>query len=70
MTSDASDEYVGFYGVTSATCVIHPFLREAVASTALRLGQTGVFMPTMSFGVDGPPDEDQDSTEGESDAAK
>lgn len=35
------------FGATSGTMLAHPFLREAVATTALRLGFPGVMLPMI-----------------------
>jgi hypothetical protein len=42
------DQTVERFGATSGAMIAHPFLREVVASTALRLGVWGVVLPLMT----------------------
>jgi hypothetical protein len=46
----AAPAMLELFGATSVPLVVHPFLREAVANTAARLGFPGVFMPTSVYG--------------------
>ena len=52
------------FGANSGSSMAHPFLREAVASTALRLGFPGVTLPMITAQPDDPvvgPDETADA---------
>lgn len=42
------DRIVERFGATSGAMIVHPFLREAVASTASRVGFPGVLLPLMT----------------------
>lgn len=41
------DASIAYFGSTSAAMMAHPFLREAIASTAQRIGFAGVMLPLM-----------------------
>lgn len=42
------------FGATSGTMMAHPFMREAVSTTALRLGFPGVMLPMITAQPDEP----------------
>ena len=37
------------FGATSAALMVHPYLREAIASTAQRIGFPGVLLPMIKY---------------------
>jgi len=53
------------FGATSGTIMAHPYLREVIATTALRLGFPGVMLPMITAQPDVPqevsPDEQRDA---------
>ena len=50
-----SPVYFEHFGATSGALMVHPYLREAIASTALRIGFQGILLPMMTYQPD-PPD--------------
>lgn len=46
--ADVDPDCVELFGTTSGALMTHPYLREAVATSALRVGFPGVMMPMMT----------------------
>lgn len=42
------------FGATSGALMVHPYLREAIASTAQRIGFPGIMLPMMTYQPDIP----------------
>lgn len=59
--SDADPACLELFGSTSGAMMTHPYLREAVATTALRVGFPGVMMPMMTTLDPEPPAEPADT---------
>jgi hypothetical protein len=47
---------IEYFGATSAALMVHPYLREAIGSTAQRIGFPGVLLPMIKYHPGAPSD--------------